>query len=259
MISVSVSWRQVAVAAGQQVLPQLLIVGQLAVEGEAEPLVLLHVLPLERLGVAAVFGPAGGVTHLADGGTAGVFAHQALRLAAMAEPEHFADAAQVLEGVDELVAVGIVRGHAGRQLAAILDVEQHAGQQPRHLLGPLLGTQRAAPAAGQVVDRRDATLVQQIAHGNSLPVVAPDRTSGTRNRKSSREINRAATLQPTTARPRAAGSTPKPVTARHAPVNHCRRRIAFSQPNAFCGRFRSARASWGGAGILGWRWHLASA
>ncbi len=78
---------QVVVAVGQQALAQFLIVGQLAVEGEAEPLVLLQVVPLERLGVAAVFGAAGGVADVADGGPAGVLRHQAFVLAAMAQAE----------------------------------------------------------------------------------------------------------------------------------------------------------------------------
>ena len=78
------------VGIGQQVLAQLLIVGQLAVEGEAEPLLLLHVVPLERLGVAAVVAAAGGVADMADGGPAGVAPHQAFGLAAVAEAKNLA-------------------------------------------------------------------------------------------------------------------------------------------------------------------------
>ena len=93
--------RQMVVAVGQQLLAQLDVVGQLPVEAEAEPLVLLEMLPLERLGVAAVVGPAGGVADVPDRRPAGVFLHQALELAAMAHAEHFAHAADLLVGAEQ--------------------------------------------------------------------------------------------------------------------------------------------------------------
>ncbi len=90
---------------------------------------------------------------------AGVFLHQALELAAMAQAKDLADAAHVLVGVDELVAVGVVGGDAGGQLAAVLDVQQHPRHQPGDFLGPLLGTQRADAPVRQVVDRGNAAFL----------------------------------------------------------------------------------------------------
>ena len=74
MTSVSSVAREVIVGQGEQLVAQLGEVGQLAVEGEAEPLPLAAVMPLERLGVAAVVGAAGGVADVADGGPARVLA-----------------------------------------------------------------------------------------------------------------------------------------------------------------------------------------
>ena len=62
---------EVVVLVGQQLLAELGVVGQLAVEGEAEPLVLLDVVPLEGLGVTAVVAAAGGIADVADGRLAG--------------------------------------------------------------------------------------------------------------------------------------------------------------------------------------------
>ncbi len=78
-----------------------MIVGQLPVEGEAEPLVLLDVVAFEGLGVAAVVLAAGGVADVSDRRPARILLHQALELAAMAEAEDLAHAAHVLVGVDE--------------------------------------------------------------------------------------------------------------------------------------------------------------
>ena len=61
---------QVVVALGEQLVLQLLVVGELAVEGEGEPLGLAAVLALEGLGVAAVVAAAGGVADVADRGRA---------------------------------------------------------------------------------------------------------------------------------------------------------------------------------------------
>ena len=58
---------QVVVVLREQLVAEFGEVGELAVEGEGEPLPLAAVLPLERLGVAAVVGAAGGVADVADG------------------------------------------------------------------------------------------------------------------------------------------------------------------------------------------------
>ena len=61
---------EVVVGLGEEFVAEFGEVGQLAVEGEGEPLPLAAVMPLERLGVAAVVGAAGGVADVADGGPA---------------------------------------------------------------------------------------------------------------------------------------------------------------------------------------------
>ena len=69
-----------------------------------------------------------------------ILLHQALVLAAMVQAEDLADVPHFLVGVDQLVAIGIIGGHAGRQLAAVLDVQQHPRHQPGDFFGALLGT-----------------------------------------------------------------------------------------------------------------------
>ncbi len=110
----------------EQFLAEVHVVGQLTIERETEPLVLLDVVAFERLGIAAVVLAAGGVAHVADRRPARIFLHQALVLAAMVEPEHLAHVPHLFVGVNKLVPMGIISGHAGRQLAAVLDVQKHA-------------------------------------------------------------------------------------------------------------------------------------
>ena len=51
----------------KELIAEFGIVGELAVEGEREPFPFAAVMPLERLGVTAIIGPAGGVADMADG------------------------------------------------------------------------------------------------------------------------------------------------------------------------------------------------
>ena len=57
---------QVVVALVEQLFLELLVIGELAVEGEGEPLGLAAVVALERLGVAPIVAAAGGVADVAD-------------------------------------------------------------------------------------------------------------------------------------------------------------------------------------------------
>ena len=164
MTSVSMSARQVVVGQRQQLVAQLGEVGQLAVEGEAEPFPLAAVMPLERLGIAAVVGAAGGVADVADGRPAGVLPHDAVVLGLVVEAEGLDDGADLLVGVEELFALGIVGGEAGRELAAVLQVEQHPRHQAGDLLRSLQGRQPRRVRAVQVVNRRDPAFVVQFVH-----------------------------------------------------------------------------------------------
>ena len=164
MTSVSMFARQVVVGLRQQLVAQFGEVGELAVEGEGEPLPFAAVMPLERLGVAPVVGPAGGVADVADGGPAGELLHDAFVLGLVVEAERLDDGADLLVGVEEFFAARIVGGEAGRQLAAVLQVEQHSRHQPRHLLGTGQGGQPRRLAPRQMINRGDAALVVQLVH-----------------------------------------------------------------------------------------------
>ena len=109
---------------------ELVVVGELAVEGEGEPLGLAAMVALERLGVASIVAAAGGVADVADGDRAVDRLHDRLELVAMIEAERLGDRAHFLVGIDERAAVGAKAGHAGGELAAVLHVEQHPRHQP---------------------------------------------------------------------------------------------------------------------------------
>ena len=165
MISVSVVARKMVVVVGQQLVAQLGIVGQLAVEAEAEPLVLLQVVPLERLGVVQIVLAARGITNVADGRPAGHPRHDALGLAAMAQLENLADGPDAAECVEQLLPVGMVARHAGRELAAVLHIQQDPRDEPRNFVRPLRRAQRAYGRARQMVDGGKSALVMKFAHG----------------------------------------------------------------------------------------------
>ena len=76
---------EVVVALGEQLVLQSVVVGELAVEGEGEPLGLAAVVSLERLGVASIVAAAGCVAHMADCDRAVDLLHDRLELFAMIE------------------------------------------------------------------------------------------------------------------------------------------------------------------------------
>ena len=94
----------------------------------------------------------------------GVLLHDAVVLGRVVEAERLDDRADLLVGVEELVAVGVVGGEPGGELAAVLQVEQHPRHQPRELVRVAGPDGRAVAAARQVVDRRDAAFVVQLVH-----------------------------------------------------------------------------------------------
>ena len=65
--------------------------------------------------------------------------HDASASAAMTQPKDFGDRADIAMRIEELLPLRMIPRHAGRELAAILHVEEKAGDQPRRLrraLGP---------------------------------------------------------------------------------------------------------------------------
>ena len=81
---------EIVVVVVEQLLAKIHVIGQLAIECEAEPLVFLDVMPLERLGIAAVVLAAGGVTHMPNGCSAGILLHQTLVLTPVTEAKNLA-------------------------------------------------------------------------------------------------------------------------------------------------------------------------
>ena len=58
----------------------------------------------------------------------------------------------------------VVGGHPGRQLAPVLNVQQHPRHQPGDLLRPLRRTEGTSPTPRKMIDRRHAAFVEKFAH-----------------------------------------------------------------------------------------------
>jgi hypothetical protein len=82
----------------------------------------------------------------------------------MAEPENLADIADFLMGVDQLIARGVIAGHARCKLTAVLDIQKHARNKPGNFLGALLRTQGTDASAWQVIDGDNAAFLMKVAH-----------------------------------------------------------------------------------------------
>ena len=104
--------RQMEVGLGENLLPQLLEIGELSVEAECEPLVLLDVVPLERLSVSAIIAATCGVPHVTNGRHTGVLVHQGRCLFLMVEVEDLGDGADILVRIDQLRMTRSVDAHS---------------------------------------------------------------------------------------------------------------------------------------------------
>ena len=140
---------EVVVGLGEELVAQFGEVGELAVEGEGEPFPFAAVMALERLGVAAVGGAAGGVADVADGGPARELAHDAVVLGLVIEAEGLDDRADLLVGVEQIFALRVEGGEAGGELAAVLQIEQHPRHQAGDLFRPGQGRQPEAGPPGR--------------------------------------------------------------------------------------------------------------
>ncbi len=120
----------VVVVAAEQMVAEVLDVGQLAVEGEGEPLPAASVVTLEGLGVRGVVLPAGGIASVADGGLAGVLFENGQGFGRMRQAEDVRDDADVLVGIDNLAPLGVIAGYAAAQLSPVLQVQQQRGDKP---------------------------------------------------------------------------------------------------------------------------------
>src|SRR5262249_564577 len=129
---------------------------------------------LEGLSMVLVVLAARGVTNMADGGAAGVFAQDVLGLGRVIEAKRLDDGADLLVGGQDVIAMRIERGHAGGELTTVLRVDEHANQQARHLFRAVTRNEVRGCGAFQVIDGRDPTFMAQFVHdrpldtGNSL-------------------------------------------------------------------------------------------
>lgn len=170
---------QVRVRIGQQLVAELGVVGQLPVEGKTEPLVLFDVRSLERLGVVAVIGAAGGISDVPDCRRAPVLPHEAVVLAAVVQTEDFGHASHVLIGIKDLSSSGLIRAHPGCQLSPVLDVEEHPRHKSHDFCRLPVGAKRTRSTAGKVIDRRYPAFFVHITHGrlrSYSPTLSHDRS-----------------------------------------------------------------------------------
>ena len=154
------------VAIGQQIGLQFAVIRQLAIEAKAEPFVLLQMMPLERLRIIPIVLATSGVTHMADRRAARALVHQAFVLAAMAHSEHFAHAADIFVREQQLLPLGVVRGNSGRQLPAVLNIQQHPRHEPGNFLRTMWAAQRIGGPARKMINGRHSAFVMKFAHSS---------------------------------------------------------------------------------------------
>ncbi len=180
---------QMQLRIGEDLAAKLRIVGQLAVEGKAEPLQFFDVPPLERLGVAAPFFAAGRIAHVTDGGRPGALVHDRFKFCPVVEPKDFAHGADAFPFHEQFVAVRMEGRQAGRQLAPVLHIHKHSRDQPGGRAGRMSRQETAGPLVGEMVDGCQAALVMEIGHQLSFWKRFRDRCGGLRaTRTESRRI-----------------------------------------------------------------------
>jgi len=149
----------------KQRVAQVGVVGKLPVEREAEPFPLAAMLALKRLGETAFRTAAGGVAHMTNGGRTGVVLHQRLVFFLVAQAKGFDDRADLAVGVHQLAALWIEGGYSRRQLATVLQIQEHSRDQPRNLVRPRNGSQAGWFVAGQVIDGCNPAVVSGFVTG----------------------------------------------------------------------------------------------
>ena len=161
--------RQMIVGQREQFVAQIGEVGELAVEGHGEPFPFAAMLAFKRLSEGAVVGATGGIAGMADGGPAREFLHDAVVFGLMIEPKRLDDRADLLVGIEDLAAVGIVGAEASRQLPAILQIQQQPRHEPRNIVLAAGGHQRRRRGAVKMIDRGNPTLMVKFGHGLFSP------------------------------------------------------------------------------------------
>ena len=166
---------EVELSPRKNLVPELGIIGQLSIEGETEPLALLDVVSLKRLGVAAVVFAASRIAHMANRGMSRILPHQLFVRLLAVEVKHLRHGPHFFVGVDQLVPLLIEGGEPGSQLATVLDVNQHSGDEATGGIRISPRDQRTDLVAEPVIDRHNATLVSQLRHLSQTPGVPRDR------------------------------------------------------------------------------------
>ena len=155
--------REVVAPLGKQPVAQGSVVGQRAVERQAEALPQPAVLPLERLGVADIVLAAGGIAGVPDGGAPGIVPHDRLIFPYVRHAEGFDNGAEVLERVDNLRPIRVVCADSSSKLAPVLQVQQHARHQRSHVFnGVLLALVSVSWRLIQPVQRRHTAFMADI-------------------------------------------------------------------------------------------------
>ena len=156
--------RQVIVVIGEELIAEFGKIGELSVEPKGKTFPLAAVPPLERLRVAACGAPAGGVTRVPNRGPAGVFLHDRRVFAPIVDSKCFDDGADFLVRIDQFVPFRVVGGHSGGKLAAVLEIEQHAGHVAGELVRVSRPDGRPVGSTRQVIQGRHAAFVLQFVH-----------------------------------------------------------------------------------------------
>ena len=176
---------QMEVGCGQDLFTQLGVIGQLTVEGKAEPFSPRDVLTFKWLSVAGIVCAAGGIANMTDGRLARMIGHERLVRAFMIHAKDFGHTADVFMSLNELQACRIVAGEPRGQLATVLHVQQHAGDQTRcpipychrffrcgidirFVFLAQLGNQRTEVARIQMIHGGYAAFVLQFVHNRRV-------------------------------------------------------------------------------------------
>jgi hypothetical protein len=156
--------REVIVRRRQKLVTKVGEIRQLAVERKAEPFPFPAVVPLERLRVAEIVGPARRIADVADRRPAGILPHDAIVLGLVVEPKRLDHRADLLVSAEDLLALGTERREPGRQLASILKIEEHSRHQAADLILTMRRRQSRGVSAIQVINRRDPAFMVEFAH-----------------------------------------------------------------------------------------------
>src|SRR5438132_5326079 len=108
---------------------------------------------------------------MADGRSPHVLLHDAVVLGLVVEAERLDDRADLLKGVDDLFAARVIGGEPRRQLAAVLQVQEHSRHQPRDLVRSRQRRQLRGAGTIQMINRRNAAFMMEFVHAVASTLV----------------------------------------------------------------------------------------